>query len=304
MIKVLFIGGSGRSGSTLLGNILGSLHSFIHVGELRYIWDRGVLENWDCGCGSPFSECPFWQEIVKEIGLSGSVAERQLFIREHGIHSRHLLYPEARRQVFIRQMIEYMDWLKKLYMTIAETSKCEWIVDSSKFPSDAYVVSKIRGIDLKILHLVRDPRSVAYSWWRRQHRLQRNSGARMPRFLPSTSAASWLLWNYVFLRLWGEKCPNYMLVRYEDLTNSPKDTLHIILKWLGIGSRILEDAFINEKTIKVLPQHSVSGNPIRFQSGTIKITGRTHENLGKVWKFVVSGVTFPLLRKFEYPLWK
>ena len=40
---VLYIAGSGRSGSTVLGRILGRVEGFGAVGELRYVWERRIL---------------------------------------------------------------------------------------------------------------------------------------------------------------------------------------------------------------------------------------------------------------------
>ena len=56
-IVVLYIAGWGRSGSTIMGNILGQLPGFAHVGELSNVWSRGVIEDSLCGCGARFSEC-------------------------------------------------------------------------------------------------------------------------------------------------------------------------------------------------------------------------------------------------------
>ncbi|WP_420910932.1 sulfotransferase [Thermus thermophilus] len=36
-VKVVFIGGYGRSGSTLLDRMLGQVEGFVSVGELRHI---------------------------------------------------------------------------------------------------------------------------------------------------------------------------------------------------------------------------------------------------------------------------
>src|SRR5215510_6114841 len=65
-VKVLFIAGSGRSGSTLLDMLLGQIGGFHSTGELRFIWSRGIGQNQLCGCGKPFRECEFWTEVVKE----------------------------------------------------------------------------------------------------------------------------------------------------------------------------------------------------------------------------------------------
>src|SRR5690242_10887667 len=69
-VKVLFIAGSGRSGSTLLDMLLGQINGFYSTGELRFIWERGFGQNQLCGCGKPFRECDFWTEVVKE-GFGG-----------------------------------------------------------------------------------------------------------------------------------------------------------------------------------------------------------------------------------------
>ena len=62
-IVVLYIAGWGRSGSTIMVNILGQLPGFAHVGEISNVWTRGVLENNPCGCGTPFGECATWSSI-------------------------------------------------------------------------------------------------------------------------------------------------------------------------------------------------------------------------------------------------
>jgi hypothetical protein len=62
-LRVGYIGGTGRSGSTLLELILGSLPGFVAVGELYAIWSEGVVLNHRCGCGEPFGACPFWTAV-------------------------------------------------------------------------------------------------------------------------------------------------------------------------------------------------------------------------------------------------
>jgi hypothetical protein len=65
-VKVAFIGGWGRSGSTLLASMLGEVPRMTPVGELRYIWERGLHDDELCGCGERFGECPFWQAVGRE----------------------------------------------------------------------------------------------------------------------------------------------------------------------------------------------------------------------------------------------
>ena len=65
-VPVAFVGGHGRSGSTLLSRVLGAVPGFVTVGELCYLWDQGVLMDRMCGCGKSFSECEFWTAVGKE----------------------------------------------------------------------------------------------------------------------------------------------------------------------------------------------------------------------------------------------
>ena len=63
-VEVLYIIGTGRSGSTLLANMLGSTEGMFSAGELRFIWDRGFAEDRRCGCSLRFAACPTWSGIV------------------------------------------------------------------------------------------------------------------------------------------------------------------------------------------------------------------------------------------------
>ena len=44
-VRVLYIGGWGRSGSTLLDRVLGQVPGVVSLGEVRELWQRGWAEN-------------------------------------------------------------------------------------------------------------------------------------------------------------------------------------------------------------------------------------------------------------------
>ena len=62
--RVLLIAGSGRSGSTMLANLLGSAPGVFSGGEVRYLFERGLRDNRLCGCGVPFRDCPTWRAVL------------------------------------------------------------------------------------------------------------------------------------------------------------------------------------------------------------------------------------------------
>ena len=63
-MKILFISGWGRSGSTLLDRLLGQIEGFHSAGEIRYLWDRGLLDDRPCGCGQPVRRCEVWSQAL------------------------------------------------------------------------------------------------------------------------------------------------------------------------------------------------------------------------------------------------
>jgi hypothetical protein len=63
-IKVIFIVGFTRSGSTLLEHLLSIAPGTVAVGELAYLWDPNVRNNSYCGCGVKWDCCPFWTRTV------------------------------------------------------------------------------------------------------------------------------------------------------------------------------------------------------------------------------------------------
>src|SRR5690606_22212736 len=62
-VKVVCIGGLGRSGTTLLERLLGQLPGVMPLGEITHLWERDIIAYEMCACGATFSYCEFWQRI-------------------------------------------------------------------------------------------------------------------------------------------------------------------------------------------------------------------------------------------------
>ena len=65
-VRVVYLTGTGRSGSTLLGNAIGSLPGALSAGEIRFLLRRGIAEGGRCGCREPVVECPVWQPALEK----------------------------------------------------------------------------------------------------------------------------------------------------------------------------------------------------------------------------------------------
>jgi hypothetical protein len=297
-VKVLYIAGWGRSGSTILGRVLGQIKGFQLVGELRYIWDRGLIGNTLCSCGAAFSECPMWQEIVSEVSqANGSInVEEMLALRERGLRTRHVLLAPTHRilQARLARMDKYLQGSEMLYKAVQSVSGSSVIVDTSKFPSYGYVLQNTPGIELYVLHLVRDPRAVAYSWEARKKLMTPHSFIK--------SSLSWDEWNLAIERLRRYEPERYMALRYEDFVENPRSSVQSILHFLG--EEATELPFEDERKISLGASHTFSGNPDRFQSGTVAIKPDEgwKSNMSVARQRMVTALTWPGLVRYGYPL--
>jgi hypothetical protein len=176
-VRVVYLGGLGRSGSTLLERLLGELPGVCASGEVVHMWQRGVAENERCGCGEPFGGCDFWGQVGKTAfgGWNNVSTDRVLGLRAAVDRTRRipaLSRPSVPARIQAA-LSEYTGYYVSVYRAIAEVSGCETVVDSSKHASLAFCLASRGEIDLRVIHLVRDSRAVAYSWSRKVARPDR-----------------------------------------------------------------------------------------------------------------------------------
>jgi len=73
-LRLVYIAGVARSGSTVLDSILGNHPLIQSVGELARLASDGWVQNFYCSCGKPSQECPFWVAVHEAwCSLNGSV---------------------------------------------------------------------------------------------------------------------------------------------------------------------------------------------------------------------------------------
>jgi hypothetical protein len=302
--KVLYIAGSGRSGSTILDNILGQLDGFVSAGEVRFLWERGMRDDRTCACGSPFLSCPFWGEVLA--GAYGDRAEvdpgRMMELLARGTRARHipgLVGSARRRRAFVEGLEELPDRLSSLYGAIADTAGARVIVDSSKLPTYGMVLDQVDGVDLRIVHLVRDPRATAYSW-RRKKSLPDKPGGTMQQQGPLKASALWMLWNGSASAFWRREPERYLRLRYEDFVREPRAAVERICAFAG--DDLAGSPFVSENEVELTPSHSVAGNPSRFTTGRVALRpdDEWHTAMRRSDRAVVTAVTWPLLWRYGY----
>lgn len=167
MTRVLYITGWCRSGTTLIGNLLAELDGVEHVGELRYLWTNGVLgtgTNRLCGCGDKIEDCGLWSAVLTRV--AGDDPDKRREYAEQAVHRQDLSLRtrHTRARLSTARQPEAVGDMVRLYEAIAAESGASVIVDSGKFPAEAAALCRVPGVDVRVLHVVRDPRATAESW--------------------------------------------------------------------------------------------------------------------------------------------
>lgn len=305
-VKVLLLAGSGRSGSTVLANLLGSVDGAFSGGEIRYLWERGLRDDRLCGCGEPFGRCGLWTAVLDEaVGGAGGVdVERLIATSRRGSRIRHLplmLLGQERR--LVGRLDDYPARVADLYRAIATVTGCSLVIDSSKLPGYGYLLDRLDGIDLRVLHLVRDPRAAAYSWGRQKPLRDGAASATMEQQSPAKSAVLWSVWNAAAAALWSGAPERYLRLGYEEFVDRPRTSVARILDFAGHHAE-LGSVFTGEHSARLGATHTVAGNPDRFRSGeiTLRLDDEWRTKMRRRDRALVTALTAPLLPVFSLPL--
>ena len=302
-VRVLYIGGFGRSGSTLLERTLSRVDGLQAVGELRHVWDRGVADNQLCGCGAAFHDCDFWCRVMHQAFAGFDQVDVEHLVRLKGevdrtryIASMALGSPRGYR----RRFAEYAAILTRLYRAIRDVSGCRIIIDSSKEPSYGYILRALPDVDLWTLHLVRDSRAVAYSWLKKKKRPEIYwTHELMARYSPLGSSVRWLAFN-ALMHGFRARRGRYLRVHYERFARDPDGVLAQVLQFLG--EPVPATPFIRGHTVALGVDHTASGNPLRFEIGevSVKPDEAWREKLSPAHRRLVTACTWPLLLRYGY----
>jgi hypothetical protein len=305
-VKVLYVGGLGRSGSTLLDIMLGQLPGFFSAGEVRYLWQLGVGENRACGCGVPFRECPFWTRVgLAAFGGWDRVDAERIEALARAV-DRHARWPLLVRPgiwpPFRRRLEEYAEKLSRVFEAVHAVGETRVIIDSSKAPSTAFVLRTVPGLDLRVAHLIRDSRGVAYSWSTRVRRPDTpHREVYMHRFHPLRTGSRWITRNLLMEVLAGLGVQT-VRVQYERVVARPREEIGRILDTLG--ERVPQDdlAFIGEGEVFLRGNHTVMGNPLRMRSGPLKLELdlRWRTSMPAANRTAVTVLTWPMLKRYGY----
>jgi hypothetical protein len=300
--SVLFIGGWGRSGSTLLGNALNEIAGFEHVGELTYVWETGWDADRQCGCHRKFQECPFWTRVVSDTFGSFKIEEARSMISLRSRATSSLL---VLRDILLRfrdnQPVKaYGRVLDQLYSSIARHSPNRTIVDSSKLPIQLYALLHAANATVRVVHLVRDPRASAYSWSKEVVRTDAQPGGtmRQERLGIFQSGFRWSR-NNLLVELLGKRADGYLRVRYEEFVSSPEMVLREICSFAQVP---YSDVVDENGVIVMNGNHAAWGNPSRSQTGPtpVRLDDAWRVRLPRKSRIAVTVVAWAMMLHYGY----
>lgn len=268
-MRIIYILGPGRGGSTVLERVLNSAPTAFALGEFRNFW---CMEHKDltCSCGSPVPRCSFWNEVIQTAGVGRSEFDALVRGEDAVVKTKYLVkkrfsLPEIAADPTVRS---FFDLQRVLFEAIAAVSGCETVVDSSKSAPRAWILAAMQ--DVSVIHLFRKATDTIVSW--RLPKWDPGLNAPMQKMSIQRAAVDWWKVEYLGRRL-GKSYP-VSRISYDEFVASPKDVLNNISDET-IRQITAEIAWHDEQTVIASGgYHSLNGNPDRFEKGPITIRRR------------------------------
>ena len=286
-VTIMHITGVGRSGSTILDIVLGTHPQIQSVGEIGNLVRTGWINRESlggiahrklrfplCTCGrrldvatadTDVEFCPFWSSVRREWVVRAGQDDIESYPRLQDSFERNRRWLRLLRETHkpSPQFQSYARLTRTFFESIRAVSGKPIIVDSTKAPVRAFTFAMVPGIDLRLVHLVRDGRGVMSS---RRKTFQKDLQAGIEWDHKGNpiwkSGARWVGLNLLAEWICAQPGPGRtMRLRYEDFVADPRKTLDGIGALLGLDLTEVANAASTGKTMEV--GHNIGGNRVR-----------------------------------------
>jgi hypothetical protein len=252
-VRYLCLPGSRFTGSTLLGSILNEHPECASIGAATGLIHKADLSTYRCSCGELFRECEFWNHIAartRELGHPVNVFETD-FWNTHLRLSRNRVANVALvrslqweplnrvrdavvgRLPGVDNAVSEMAWNSwSLATAVLERTGKTVFVDTARDSQRPKRLSPFPMLDLKVVHLVRDPRG---------------NVASMLKHTPGDVAAAARQWARANTE--ADKARRYlpperwMSLHYEALCADPAGVLDRIARFVGVEPGKMNSGF-------------------------------------------------------------
>jgi hypothetical protein len=277
LAKLVYIGGYGRSGSTLLEYLLTTHPAVVACGEVeRHLRSFGRKKV--CTCGRRAKRCPVWGAFQHKKGRLEGWDHEQL-------------------------VLALLEHVSREYAVMADSSKTAW--GSSLVP---FWLRRSLGENFLLVHIVRDPRAVAWSTMRAPRRRERTHKGRLkvhrkgrhssPGVRSLRTVAGWTTANLA-CEIFGLLHPDrYLRVRYEDLVRAPLKVVGQVLAKVSLDPPVsLDQSEVRGN------RHQLHGNAMRFETlspADLKEDAAWKTAMPKGYRRLIGGLSWPLCLRYAY----
>lgn len=262
----ILVAGTARSGSTLLGMMLGSQQGVLFVGE-SCNWGKRWKANGNCGCGDRLHECQFWSSVMRMAATDVTVTS-----------------PDGQ---------DYVEAIIPVLTAARRISGARVLVDSSKKPEYLEALARHPEVRPIGVHIVRDPRGVLVSahrgWKQRQ-----DPAAHPPLSKTIRLGMHWRRRNRACARLLSRIGPATVTVRYEDLVADPDGFVSRLCGFAGVEA--------SRDATQIGRQHVFCGNPVSYTRDeiTLELDSAWQRVLPRHQQHLVIAAGWPMTADFGY----
>lgn len=251
-MKIVYIVGTGHSGSTLLDLLISSHESVSSVGEAKR-FNPETAPTTSCSCSvKRVWDCPYWLRVGESLQETSGIGLRQL-------------------NLVSADPAEFIEHNVAFYNAVQNVSGRNVIVDSSKNPSRLRSMLDAGCFDVFPVHLIRRPHGVIYSNVKKKRNWLRTAIG-YSRNLASTREA---------LRGHG-----YFVVRYERLATDPRGLLEDLMPRIGLGFEP------GQLEWAMRERHNCGGNRMRrSKTSEIRLDETWRTGLSRLQQTVISLLT-------------
>ena len=281
-VPLIYILSNGRSGTTLLDLLLGAHPKIWTLGEAQNLpWE---LRNprAPCGCGNPVPESEFWAPIIDSIPTEIDGYHIGYFRNEKQVGKvlRWDMLPDVLRgevssrwQEAAREYaIKNQHYFEVVYEAAQDRSPepIRWFVDASKDPYRLFWLQASGLFDIRVIHMLKDPRALVYSMARDWIGNPVDGINRTIRY-----TARWIIENAIMAHLCRVQfsAADTWTQRYESLASHPEETLTQLGNWLGVK---YSPSLVHD--FRKYENFAISGNMMRWRESDSEI------NLDERWK--------------------
>lgn len=267
--EIIFIVGSGRSGSTILDMLLGGAENGFSTGEFFRIYDTNSFNSM-CTCGQSIANCSVWSHVISH--KKNNFSKPKGFLPKLYHFFSVLLYSKLNINLLEDKYFKFSLNNTELFDELFEVTAAKVIVDSSKDLLRALTIERMLKdkYSFKYIYLTRDAIAQSLSRTKTHYKLRIKDESRKVKkpenIVVSLRKAliSWVLVNLKYIMILKLLNIKYYHLRYRDLVNN---TSKFIINFNKITILKLDNSlseFTNRKF------HLINGNPSRFNAQRIE----------------------------------